>query len=419
MNTNTHREYLPALPSPSALKITKIETSIPQSLMPGLLLLRITTEDGTVGFGETYYGPTAAAALIHDWMADRLLGADALAIESHWRFFYERFANFGIGGAEMRAISAVDLALWDILGKITNQPIYRLLGGPVRTRVDIYNSCGNPNYGSGPSGKSVWPGYGSIGKAGPLQDSFKLFNDPAGLVAELLEEGQRGVKVWAFDSLAHRYGGMRLPMDELKKAIRPLEILRETAGDRLDIMVDGHGFFMLPAARQIAEALAPIRPLWLEDILKIDNISSLADFRHHAGLPVSASEMLLTRPQFLDVLQKQAADYVMVDPTWCGGISESIKICHLAQGFNVPSTVHDCTGPLTLFAGIHINAAVPGCCYQETVRAHIRSFYKDLIDELPDIEAGSVALPTRPGLGVALHDRCFDAQNPTYRASAA
>ena len=264
----------------------------------------------------------------------------------------------------------------------------------------------------------VWPGYGSLGQAGPLQDSYQLFNDPAGLVAELLEEGQRGVKVWAFDSLAHRYGGMRLPVDELKKAIRPLEILREAAGDRLDIMVDGHGFFMLPAARQIAEALTPIRPLWLEDILKIDNISTLADFRHHARLPVSASEMLLTRPQFLDLLQKQAADYVMVDPTWCGGISESIKICHLAQGFNVPSTIHDCTGPLTLFAGIHINAAVPGCCYQETVRAHIRSFYKDLIDELPVIESGMVALPTRPGLGVALHDRCFDPQNPAYRFSA-
>lgn len=416
---NTTREYLPACPAASPLRIAKIETSIPRSIMPGLLLLRITAEDGTVGHGETYYGPTAVAALIHDWMSDRLLGADALAIESHWRFFYERFANFGIGGAEMRAISAVDLALWDILGKITNQPIYRLLGGPVRHKVDIYNSCGNPNYGCNPSGKLVWPGYGSLGKPGPLEDSYKLLNDPAGLAHELLEEGHRGVKVWAFDSLAHRHGGMRLPLDELKKAVRPLEILRETAGDRLDIMVDGHGFFMLPAAVQVAEVLEPIRPLWLEDILKIDNVSTLADFRRQVTLPVSASEMILTRPQFIDVLQKNAADYVMVDPTWCGGISESLKICHLAQGFNVPSTMHDCTGPLTLFAGIHINAAVPGCCYQETVRAHIRSFYKELIDELPIIESGEVTLPSRPGLGVAINDRCFDPGDSSYRVSVA
>lgn len=417
MSSINTREYLPAHTPACSLKIQKIETSIPQTVMPGLLLLRITAEDGTVGFGETYYGPSAVAALIHDWMADRLLGADALAIESHWRFFYERFGNFGIGGTEMRAISAVDLALWDLLGKTTNQPVYRLLGGPVRDKVDIYNSCGNPNYGSTAGGKACWPGYGSVGKSGPLQDSYQLFHDPAGLAQELLAEGQRGVKVWAFDDLAHRYGGMRLPWAELKIALRPLEILREAAGDRLDIMVDGHGFFMLPAARQIAEALAPIRPLWLEDILKMDNISTLADFRRHSGLPVSASEMLLTRPQFLEVLQKNAADYVMVDPTWCGGISESVKICHLAQAYNIPSSIHDCTGPLTLFAGIHINAAVPGCCYQETVRAHIRSFYGELIDELPSIQDGCVDLPSRPGLGVALNDRCFDPQNPAYRVS--
>ncbi len=417
MKPTQPQEYLPACPLGSALRITKIETSIPHRVMPGLLLMRITTEDGTVGFGETYYGPTAAAALIHDWMSDRLLGADALSIESHWRFFYERFGNFGIGGAEMRAISAVDLALWDILGKVTGQPIYRLLGGPVRSKVDIYNSCGNPGYGANPTGRVLWPGYGSQGKPGALEDSYQLFHDPAGLAHELLAEGQQGVKVWAFDELAHRHGGMRLPLDELKKAVRPLEILRETAGDALDIMVDGHGFFMLPAARQIAEVLAPIKPLWLEDILKIDNVSTLADFRHHAGLPISASEMLLTRPQYLEALQKNAADYVMVDPTWCGGISESIKICQLAQGFNVPSTTHDCTGPLTLFAGIHINAAIPGCCYQETVRAHIRSFYNELIDELPEIRSGQVSLPTRPGLGVAVDERCFDRDQPHYRVS--
>src|SRR5215470_9498325 len=121
------------VPNSSGLKITALETIIPDDIMPGLMLLRIHTDAGVIGHGETYYVPQAVAAVIHDWMARRLLGADALAIESHWRFLYERSANFGVRGAEIRAISAIDLALWDILGQVCRQPIYRLLGGPVRS----------------------------------------------------------------------------------------------------------------------------------------------------------------------------------------------------------------------------------------------------------------------------------------------
>src|SRR5205814_8714684 len=100
------------------------------------------------------------------------------------------------------------------------------------------------------------------------------------------------------------------------------------------------------------EALREVQPLWLEDVLKMDNLDTLADFRRQSRMPISASEMLLGRAEFLPLLQRQAADYVMIDPTWCGGISESSRVAHLAQAFNVPVTMHDCTGPLTLFAGL-------------------------------------------------------------------
>ena len=103
-------------------------------------------------------GAEAVQAMIHDWMARRLLGEDALAIESHWRFLYERAANFGVRGTELRAISALDVALWDILGQACNRPIYRLLGGPVRDKILVYNSCGNPKYGPSKEGRLGWPG---------------------------------------------------------------------------------------------------------------------------------------------------------------------------------------------------------------------------------------------------------------------
>src|SRR5690606_7737131 len=134
-------------------RITAIESVIPSGVMPGLLLIRIQTDAGTVdgepvvGHGETYYIPEAAAAVLHDWMAHRLLGADAAAIESHWRFLYERMTAFGGTGAELRALSAIDLALWDILGQLCRQPVWRLLGGPGRDRIPVYRRCGRPACG--------------------------------------------------------------------------------------------------------------------------------------------------------------------------------------------------------------------------------------------------------------------------------
>ena len=420
-------QYLPATPLPNAengVRITKIETVVPDEWMPGLLLVRIHTNTGIIGHGETCYGPGAVDSLIHDWMAYRLLGADALAIESHWRFFYERFANFGVRGAELRAISAIDLALWDILGQVCNQPIYRLLGGPVRDKVAVYNSCGSPNYGRAVSSEVgvkqsplIWPGYGGRGEPGPLSDSYNLFHTPGDLAQELVDEGYTAVKTWPFDFAAHAHGGMMISLKDLETAIRPLREIRDRVGDKLEILVDGHGFFLLPAALRIAEALEEIKPLWLEDILKTDNIETLADFRRQSRMPISVSEMLLSRPDFARVLKTKAADYIMIDPTWVGGISETLRIANMAQAYNIPVTMHDCTGPLTVLAGLHVSAANAACCFQETVRAHVRTFYHHMISPNIVIENGYCDLPSGTGLGTALNPALFDGTRASYRVS--
>ena len=412
------KPYLPAVPLESCEhRIIRIETVVPDHIYPSLLFVRVHTDTGLIGHGETYYAPRAVAAMLHDWMGARLLGGDALAIESHWRFLYERAANFGVRGTELRAISAIDVALWDILGQVTGQPIYRLLGGPVRDRVAVYNSLGHPNYGARKDGVQTWPGYGRIGEPGPLQDCYNFFNHPEDLAHDLLESGYTAFKTWAFDYAAHQDGGMRIGLEAVEQALVPMRRIREAVGGKLEIMVDGHGFFMLPAAIRIAEGLAEIKPLWVEDILKMDNIETLANFRAKCPVPVSASEMLLTRADFLEALNKRAMDYVMIDPTWVGGISETVRLAHLAQAFNVPATMHDCSGPLTLMAGIHVNAAVPGCCFQETCRAQILTVYKEFIDNQPVIRDGTMALPTGPGLGVKLNPDLFDPKHRGYRVS--
>lgn len=417
-------------------RITALETVIPGDLMPNLLLLRVQTDAGMVdgvpvsGHGETYYIPEAAAAVLHDWMAPRLLGADCCAIESHWRFLYERMTAFGGVGAELRALSAVDLALWDILGQLTRQPIWRLLGGPVRDRIPVYNSCGGPLYGGAAPGGSApssaapalrrapgWPGHGDAGKPGPLEDNWRSMNEPAELAEELLACGYAGMKLWSLDSAYQAHGGLDIREADLQRCLAPLRAIRERVGMRMELMLDGHGFFALPAAVRIAQAMREIHPLWMEDVIRPDSAETIAAFHDQAGVPIAVSEMLVTRDAYRAVLQRHAADYIMIDPTWVGGISESRRIAELAQLDNIPALMHDCTGPLTLFAGLHLAAAVPGVAWQETVRAHIASIYPRLIDEPPTIAAGKIEIPTRPGLSVRWLDELFRPERPSYRIS--
>lgn len=405
-------------------KITAIETVIPSGIMPNLILLRIHTDAGIIGCGETYYTPHAIEALIHDWMAERLLGAEATNIESHWRFLYDRCAAFGSPGAEMRALSAIDVALWDILGQECGQPVWKLLGGAAQSEIRIYNTCGGPGYGAVknlPTAEKAthpgWPGYGDEGSPGKLQDNWSSIHAAGDLAEELIAEGITGMKMWPFDRYVHRSGANYLSPADIEEGMKPLREIRERVGDRIEIMIEGHAFFKLPTALRLAEALKEIRPLWLEDFISPDNIHTLADFRDRCGLPVSASEMLLGRNAYLSVLQSNAADYVMIDPTWAGGISETRRIAELAQAYNVPATMHDCTGPLTLFAGLHCAAASGNVVFQETVRAHIRTFYEDLIDRQPVIEKGRLQLPEDPGLGTSLHEELFQPGANQYRLS--
>lgn len=407
-------------------RITAVETVVPSDVMGGLLAVRIHTDAGSIGgepvigHGETYYIPEAAAAVIHDWISHRLLGADATAIESHWRFLYERATAFGGTGAELRALSAIDLALWDILGQLTGKPVWKLLGGPVRDAVPVYNSCGGPHYGgSDPNvpSRPSWPGHGDPGKPGPLEDNWACVNTPGDLAEELLEAGYRGMKLWSLDAAYRKSGGQRISTEDLKNALAPFREIRDRVGDRMDVMLDGHGFFSLTAGLKIARAMREFQPLWLEDIVRPDSLATIAQFRREADVPIAVSEMLILRDHYRQILDQNGADYVMIDPTWVGGISETRRIAELAQIYNVPVLMHDCTGPFTLFSGLNVAMAVPGVTYQESVRAHIATIYPRLIDSEVIVENGTIAPPDRPGLGTRWLPELFDEARNSYRIS--
>ena len=322
-------------------RIVAIETLVPHDIMPGLLAIRVHAQDAEgriwMGHGETYYVPTSVASVIHDFFSPRLLGSDALAIESHWRFLYERMIAFAGTGAELRALSAIDLALWDLAGQIHQEPIWRLLGGPVRDSVPVYNSSGGPSYGRSNKqvpGASGWPGHGDPGKQGPLEDNWASMNQPVELAKELIDLGYRGMKLWSFDGVYRRQGGQLLTARGIDEGLAPFRQIREALGDQIDLMLDGHGFFSLGAARQIARAMQDVRPLWLEDILRPDCIQTMVEFRKSIDIPVAVSEMLVKIDDYRRVLEAGAADMIMIDPTWVGGISGTRRIAELAQASN-------------------------------------------------------------------------------------
>ena len=331
---------------------------------------------------------------------------------------YERGTAFGVKGCELRAISAIDLALWDILGQLTAQPIWKLLGGPVRDAIPVYNSCGGPTYGRRPKGApgaQGWPGHGDLGQPGLLEDNYNSIHHPAELAEELLAAGYSAMKLWSLDRVYQRAGGHRIAWADVEEGLAPLRAIRERVGLKMELALDGHGFFALPAALRIAGAVRELKPLWLEDVIRPDCIDAIADFRQRAGVPIAVSEMLVSREEYRQVLERQGADYVMIDPTWVGGISETRRIAELAQVFNVPALMHDCTGPLTLFAGLNVSAACANVTYQETVRAHLKTLYPLLIDDTVMVERGHLPLPARPGLGIRLLAELFSADHPGYR----
>jgi len=377
------------------MRITRIET-VHMEEHPTLFFTRVHTDEGLIGHGETKYAVDALHGFVHHYAAPLLLGKDPLQIDRHWRTIYENAARCGAKGIEVRALSALDIALWDILGQAAGMPVYQLLGGASHDRMPVYNTCAGPVYARSLDRARA------VGQGGVYEDLDAFTHRADELAEELLAEGIRGMKIWPFDPYAPATRGQRIGLEDLDRGLEPFRKIRRAVGNRMEIMVEGHGLWSLPAARRIAAAVDEFDPFWIEDLMRPESVSSLADLRRGTTTPLLASEMLMTRYEYRHVLDAGAADIVMIDPSWCGGISEARKIGAMAETYNLPVTFHDCAGPITLFAGLHLALNAPNAIYQEIVRAFIRTFYDDLVTHNIQLVDGHALPPVGPGLGTAL-----------------
>jgi L-alanine-DL-glutamate epimerase-like enolase superfamily enzyme len=228
------------------------------------------------------------------------------------------------------------------------------------------------------------------------------------------------MKIWPFDIAAEKTRGQYISPADLRSALEPFEKIRRAVGDRMDIMVEFHSMWQLLPAIQIAKALAPYGTFWHEDPIKMDSLASLARYAEASPAPISASETLATRWGFRDLLETGAAGIVMLDISWCGGLSEARKIASMAEAWHLPVAPHDCTGPVVLAASTHLSLNAPNALVQESVRAFYRTWYRDLVTALPEVKDGMITVPPGPGLGLDLNpelDRAFTTCRRTSSAS--
>ncbi len=378
------------------MKINRLQT-IWLDEYPNNLWLQIHTDEGLIGLGETYYVPRAIAAMIHDVFSKLLLGREIFDIESHWNNMYSTVSFFGFAGAEMRAISAVDIALWDLLGQYTGQPIYNLLGGRSRDRIPIYNTCVSH---------------------GDCNDYQRWAEGDAGeLAKDLLREGIRAMKIWPWDQFGVSLGGPVgcnagvgavgpighfLSPEDLKRGLKPIEEIRRAVGSAMQIAIEGHAKWNLPISIQIAKALEPYDILWLEEILPADNIECYVRLAQATSVPLCVSERLITRFGFREVIEKNAAQIIMPDVVWTGGVTETRKIMNMADTYHLPVTTHDTVGPVAVLASAHLALHARNAMIMETVRAYCSGWYRDVVTTPTPIANGHIGLAATPGLGTKL-----------------
>ncbi|MFC4166308.1 mandelate racemase/muconate lactonizing enzyme family protein [Teichococcus aestuarii] len=385
---------------------------------PNLIWVEIETDEGLTGLGESFRGAQAVEAALHEQVAPWLLGRDARQIEAVSRHLMTPYLGFHSAGAEVRAASAVDLALWDLMGQRHGIPVHEALGGASRLAIRAYNTCAGYAYNTSGVGRR------DIGTedrpAGPYDDQVAFMRDAGALAESLLSEGYSAMKIWPFDIYAPASGGHLITLENLKAGLEPFRKVRAAVGDRIEVMCELHSLWGAHAAARICRALEDYGVFWAEDPLnKMDDIGGLADLRRQTRTPLCGSETLAGTVPFRQLLAADAIDIVMLDLAWCGGLTEGRKIAALAESHAKPVAPHDCTGPVTLMAGLHLALHAPTAIFQEVVRATLATWYRDLVTALPVIREGMVQAPTAPGLGTALRPEIRRREDAVVRQSRA
>ncbi len=351
------------------MKITRLETILVQ---PRWLFLKIHTDAGIVGYGEPVVEGRAhtvqqAVAELENY----LVGQDPRRIEHHWQSIYRH--GFYRGGPILTsALSGIEQALWDILGKSLNAPVYQLLGGACRDRIRMYAHVG---------GATVEEAVATA--QARVAEGFTALKTGVGQVPARLLESPAFIERCA---------------DRFRR-------LREAVGSEVDIAVDFHGQISPALAIQLARSLEPYRPMFIEEPCLPENVDAMVTVARSTCIPIATGERLFTKWGFREVLEKQAAVILQPDLCHAGGISEVKKIAAMAECYYAGVAPHNPLGPISLAACLQVDACIPNFVVQEQVslgEGYIKQPFR-LVD-------GYIELPTGPGLGIELDEEAVAAK---------
>ncbi len=345
------------------------------------VFVEVQTDEGVTGWGEItgtmpVANRTVCATLRH--LSDFLTGTDVRLIEKTWNRIFRQFTYMGSRGASTSVISGIDIALWDIRGKVLGLPISELFGGRVRDGVPIY--CHPEDRSSVADTVQHAKAIAATGQKALKTDPFQPYHE---------EEG-------------NGYLTGKLSTEAENHAVELIAGIRDAVGPSFEVLIDCHGRFDVPTAIRLARALEPYDIFWFEEPVPVESYHALRQVKENVGVPICVGERIHTRWEFVPILENELADYIMPDVTWTGGISEIKKIATMAEAYYVPISPHDASGPINVLAGAHVMASVPNHYRVETSRAKLNA-YDVFIDHPLDIRGDKIYLSDRPGLGIELN----------------
>ncbi|MBO8173335.1 MAG: galactonate dehydratase [Bacillaceae bacterium] len=368
------------------MKVTEIETFAVDGNWRELVFVKITTDEGITGVGECTLETRrhAVEAAIQD-MQRYVLGQDPFQIEKIWNTMY-RDGYWGTGPIAMTAISAIDQALWDIVGKKLKTPVYQLLGGKMREKLKVY--------------------------ANGWYFGLTTVEQHVEKVGQLVEKGFRAFKWDPF-----RISGREISREDFDYAIECVAKIREKVGPSVELLIEGHGRFNTRNAVRISRALEPYDPFFFEEPLPPDNFDALKRVADQVNIPLAAGERIYSYYHYRDFLSKQAVHIIQPDLSHCGGITALKKIAAMAETWYVGVCPHNASSPVHTVATAHVDLNMVNFVMQEIFPLDHEKcpWIKDIVDHPPVPKDGYIQLSNRPGLGIELNEDVIKKHPPKDR----
>ena len=381
------------------MRITKVTPMLGQgNICASWVFVKVETDQGIVGYGEgtRHAGPVIAEAI--RWLAPHVVGKNPFDVEALYTTMFKA-THYTWGSIFSCAITAIETALWDIMGKATGKPVYELLGGKVWDNVRLYSHIGG---GSQIIRMNVDDGAIASDDFGAIKEQAQDLVSRGFTCVKTFQAGRYKITENNSAKLGDFWPNMHMHRSDILATTRKVEFIREQVGDEVEITFDAHGLNAVSALR-LAKALEPFDLLWYEEPVHPFNLSALKQLRVQTSIPIAMSERLHASTEFAEVIDTDAVDVVMVDVQWCGGVSQTKKIAAIAEARYLPITLHNCNSPLASVINAHIAMTLPNFLNMEFMDPDV-PWRDEIISEPLKVRDGHLIVNDKPGWGVEVDE---------------